>query len=87
MDNLNIWTTFAAVGAFIIASIVAVRSVLSESISIREYVEFKQRMDRDIDRIEKQIKFIEQTRPSAGQLDDAIRNIKDRLEDMKRPRR
>jgi hypothetical protein len=77
------WSTVVAIGALIIAALVAVRSALNEGISVREYVEFKERMNRDIDRIEIQVRFIEQTRPSSGQLQDAINNIKDQLRNMR----
>ena len=73
------WSIVAAISAVVVATLVALDRVLSRGLSIREHDEFKSRMLRDLDRIDRQIDFIAQTRPTAGQLQDAINNLKEQI--------
>lgn len=73
------WSALSAVVAVTIAALVALDRLLSRGLSIREHDEFKARILRELDRIDRQIDFIAQTRPTAGQLQDAINNVKEQL--------
>jgi hypothetical protein len=69
-----------ALGALLVSVLVAFSRSMDKSLSIREHEEFskntKERMEglkndfnRDIDRIELRLNYIEQTRPTTGELE------------------
>jgi hypothetical protein len=69
-----------ALGALLVSVLVAFSRTLDKSLSIREHEEFsknvKERVEglkhdfnRDVDRLERRLDYIEQTRPTTGELE------------------
>jgi hypothetical protein len=58
-----------SIGALVVSALVAFSRTLDKSLSIREHEEFSKSVHRDIDRVERRIELIEQTRPTTGELE------------------
>ena len=77
------WQTFLAIGALAVAGFTLIAKLLDNSLSVREHEEFKEHTRRDVERIEKRIELIEQTRPSSGELKGITDGLKDQLRELK----
>lgn len=78
------WSIIVAIGSAGLAALVALDRFTSKALSVREHEEFKFRVGRDIDRIEKQVIFLEHTRPSTEQLQDAMSTMKEQIAALRR---
>jgi len=84
------WATFAAVGALLIAGATLFTRLIDKSLSIREHDEFKNNISRvvndwveqfrrDTDRLDAAIKYLDQAKPTTGELQAAAKAVEDRV--------
>ena len=88
------WSTVAAIGALIVSGIVMFTNMFDKSLTIREHDEYRKGVERttdgleeqfrrEIDKLEDRLNFMDQTKPSVGQLEDATKNLKGQLDELK----
>jgi vacuolar-type H+-ATPase subunit D/Vma8 len=65
-----------SIGALVVSVLVAFSRSLDKSLSIREHEEFSKSVHRDIDRVERRIELIEQTRPTTGELEARMGQVR-----------
>lgn len=68
------WGTFIAIAAFGLSVLSYIVRAADKNISIREHDLFKDGVERDIDRLERRIERIEETRPTTGELQATIKH-------------
>ena len=88
------WSAVAAIGALLISVVVMFKSMFDKSLTIREHDEYRKGVERttdglqtqfqrEIDKIEGRLNFMDQSKPSVGQLEDATKNLKEQLKELK----
>ena len=66
-----------------VAVLVLADRIFGRSLTRGEHQEFKAALLRDVDRIEKRLDYIEQSRPTTGQLGEAIAGIREQISHMR----
>jgi len=88
------WPILIALGAFAVSVLTLVSKFLDKSLTIREHDEYRKGVERttdglqeqfwrEFDKLESRLNFIDQTKPSSGQLQDATSNLKEQLAELK----
>lgn len=88
------WQTLLAVAAIAVAGLTLLARLLDKSLTVREHDEYRKGMERhaettrlqlvrDIDRLEKQLSILEQTRPTTGELKTTADNVKEQIAEIK----
>ena len=76
------WGALLALGSVVISILALLSRTLDKSLSIREYESYRSGVDRDIQRIERRLQLIEQTRPTTGELEILAESLNKRIDAM-----
>jgi hypothetical protein len=74
------WGALLALGSVVISILALLSRTLDKSLSIREYESYRSGVDRDIQRIERRLQLIEQTRPTTGELEILAESLNKRID-------
>lgn len=90
IEDTSLWSIITGLGLLATGVLAYFASALGKTLSVREHEEFKtaisrsftewaRRFERDCDRLEQDIRLLQSTRPTAGELQAAMDAVKARI--------
>lgn len=77
-------TWLIALGALTVAVLSIFIRSFEKSLSIREYETYRNSVRADIERVEKRLQHLEQSRPTTGELQILAEGLNKRIDELKR---
>jgi methylthioribose-1-phosphate isomerase len=77
-------TWLIALGALVISALTLIGRSFDKNLTIREYETYSNAVRSDIERVEKRLQHLEQTRPTTGELQILADSINKRMDELKR---
>ncbi len=76
----NDWAIISAIASAVVSLLVLVSRGMDKSLSIREYESYREAIGRDIERVERRLQLLEQTRPTTGELEILAESLNKRID-------
>lgn len=77
-------TILLAIGALAFSALGLLTRAFDKNLSIREYETYRKSVQNDIERLERRLGHLEQTRPTTGELQILADGINKRIDEMRK---